>query len=113
MSQFREIAVYRSKVRIANPQISRGCGAQRPGYRPTRVERPHGTFGTILGSQISHGAAARGPHYGHVDPFLAGNPFSDPINRGFITRNSALRSLQPMNALEPGWAAQPRNINIC
>ena len=27
----------RPKARIANPQISRGSGAQRPGYRPTRV----------------------------------------------------------------------------
>jgi hypothetical protein len=38
---FREIAraltINRPKVRIANPQISRGIGAQRPGYRPTRV----------------------------------------------------------------------------
>ena len=28
---------YCPKVRTSNPQISRGCGAQRSGYRPTRV----------------------------------------------------------------------------
>ena len=34
---FENSRFYRPKVRIAHPQISRGSGAQRPGYRPTRV----------------------------------------------------------------------------
>ena len=33
----RNRGFYRPKVRIANPQISGGSGAQRPGNRPTRV----------------------------------------------------------------------------
>ena len=55
---FREIALYRPKVRIANPQISRGSGAQRPGYRPTRVL--HATVRERFGS------TARASAYGHT-----------------------------------------------
>ena len=49
MSPFREIALLPPQSpksrRIANPQISRGSGAQRPDYRPMRVlpsQRPRG-----------------------------------------------------------------------
>ena len=54
MSPFREIALYHPKVRIANPQISSGSGAQRPGYRPTRVL--HATVPSISGLVRKHTA---------------------------------------------------------
>ena len=52
--------------------------------------------------------AARRPHYGHFDPFWAGNPFCAHVNRCFITRNASFRSPQPMNASEPAWAVRSR-----
>ena len=45
---------YRPKARIANPQISRGSGAQRTGYRPTRVL--HATAPSSSGPASTHTA---------------------------------------------------------
>jgi hypothetical protein len=45
---------YRPKVKIANPQISRGSGAQRPGYRSTRVL--HATIPSGSGPARKHTA---------------------------------------------------------
>ena len=55
MSPFKKARFYRPKVRIANPQISRGSGgAQQPGYRPTRVL--HATVTSGSGPSRKHTA---------------------------------------------------------
>ena len=68
MSPFREIALYHPKVRIANPQISSGSGAQRPGYRPTRVL--HATVPSGSGPACKHTAKfdRRRPHFSNFGP---------------------------------------------
>jgi hypothetical protein len=55
MSPFRESRFHGPKARIANPQISRGSGAQRPGYRPTRVHL-HATVPSGSGPTRKHTA---------------------------------------------------------
>ena len=54
MASFRKSRFYRPKAGIANPHISRGSGAQRPGYRPTRVL--HATVPSSSGPARKHTA---------------------------------------------------------